>query len=76
MASGKIVSGKEADEQWQKTRADFSKFDVTEPFNKEAQRRRSIKMASIDKEEQDKARTAKHDRNDKGMMGAAIGRSK
>jgi len=74
MASGKIVSGKEADDQWHKTRADISKFDATAPFNKEAQKRRSMKMASIDKEEQDKAQSAKHDRNDEGIMGAAIGR--
>ena len=31
-------------------------------------------MVSIDKEEQDKARTAKHDRNDEGIMGTAIRR--
>ena len=74
MASGKIVSGKEADDQWHKTRADISKFDATAPFNKEPQKRRSMKMASIDKEEQDKAQSAKHDRNDEGIMGAAIGR--
>ena len=74
MASGKVVSGNQADEQWHKTRADISKFDATAPFNKEAQKRRSMKMASIDKEEQDKAQSAKHDRNDEGIMGAAIGR--
>ena len=50
MATGKIVSGKEADEQWHKTQADISKFDITAPSNKEAQRRRSTKVVSIDKE--------------------------
>ena len=49
MATGEIVSGKEANEQWHRTREAISKFDSTAPFNKEAQKRRSIKMAKMDR---------------------------
>ena len=73
MATGEIVSGKEADEQWHRTRESISKFDSTAPFNEEAQKRRSIKMATIEKKEQEQARVEQKERREEGIMDSAIG---
>ena len=68
--------GKEADEQWHRTRESISKFDSAAPFNDEAKERRSIKMAMIDKKEQEQARVEQKERSTRRkeeIMGSAIG---